>query len=307
MSEIPFVNRLGDAIETAISQPERARRRRRRRRFGGLAVAILLVGAGGVTVAEIFDDPEKLATGQVACYSEATFEPEMASMQSGAGREPTELCAELLHTKEPLVACVREEGFVTVFPGPPDTCARLGLKPLPEGYDAARRKVARLRDAVARIARSADCIPPANLAGRLQRVLEREGWRGWRAVVARGRGPCGHTDDIGSALDERRRLLRIRRGEARSLERLVDRTHARLLNGSGDRCYTLAALQARVRRELATVERPIEFRLDTRPLPRYHELLPPSRHRRFQAGCAVIESIAAAPAAIEVTIRDKQP
>ena len=49
MSEIPFVNQLGDAIETAIATPQPARRRlfRRRRRIGVLALAVLLLGATG--------------------------------------------------------------------------------------------------------------------------------------------------------------------------------------------------------------------------------------------------------------------
>jgi hypothetical protein len=291
MSEIPFVNRLGDAIDDAIAEPQPAKRRRRRRRLGGLALAVFLLGAGGVTIAEILDDPETLATGQVACYSEASFEPDVASVQSGGGREPTALCAELLRTNEPLVACVRKEGFVTVFPGPPETCERLGLKPLPAGYDAARRKVARLRADVARLLRAADCVPPATLARRAQRVLDRSGWDGWRAEVTGGRGPCGWVA-VSDGL--RGRTLPIRRRAPRSLERLLEARYERLLALSGRRCFTVRSLRRRVRRELAPANRPIAFRLDVGPLPRWTDLDPLARNRRFEQGCAVFEGVSPA-------------
>jgi hypothetical protein len=289
MSEIPFVDRLGDAIEAAIA-PAPARRRRRRR-FGGLAIAILLLGAGGVTVAEILDDPEKLAVGPVACYDRPSLEANV-SVLSAEGRSPTAVCAKVLRTDEPLVGCVRA-GHVFVFPGR-DTCARLGLRPLPEGYDAANAKVARLRRALDAIVRSADCIPPARLAQRLQRVLDREGWRGWRAVVDRSdfaQGPCGWTSvSEGLRFDERR--LTVRPGAPRSLDRLLTAAGERLIRLSGRRCHTVGSLRRRVRREVAATKLPLSFTLDTGPLPRYHELLPPSRNRRFREGCAVFEGAA---------------
>lgn len=292
MSEIPFVTRLGDALDDAISRSGRAtsRRPRRRRRFGGLAVAIFLLGAGGVTIAEILDDPEKLASGEVACYSEAKLEPDVISVQSGGGRPPTELCAQVMRTQEPLVACVHHD-FVAVFPGR-DTCSRLGLRPLPEGYEAATRKVAALRRDVTRLLRTADCIPPATLARRVQRALDRSGWQGWRAVVAGGSGPCGSIP-ASHGLDENRRRIEILRAAPRSLERLMASRGERLIALSGERCFSPRTLRRRVRRELSAAKRPLRFRVEVGPLRRYHDLEPRSRNRRFEEGCAVFETVGA--------------
>lgn len=284
MSEIPFVQRLGDALEEAIAPPERARRRRRRR-FGGLAVAVFLLGAGGVTIAEILDDPEKLATGSVACYSEPRLEPDEISVQSVGGRSPTAACAEILRTDGPLVACVHHD-FVAVFPGR-DTCERLGLRPLPEGYEDAREKVARLRREVARLTGAADCVPPRTLTRQVQRVLDRSGWEGWHAAVGFGEGPCGTV----SGLDEDRRRVDIARGAPRSLERHVLARDESLIAASGRRCFTVASLKRRVRRELAPVDRPVAFRLEVGPLPEYQDLDPTARNRRFEQGCAVHQGV----------------
>ncbi len=291
MSEIPFVNRLGDALDEAIATPQRAKARRpRRRRFGGLAVAVFLLGAGGVTVAEILDDPERLATAEVACYSEATLEPGLVSVQSGEGRSPTAVCADVLRTDAALVACARKEGFVSVFPGPPDTCERLGLKPLPAGYDDARRKVARLRANVDRVVRSADCIPPEVLARRLQRVLDESGWRGWRAVVDRGEGPCGWLGiPVGMRAD--RRELGISGGPPRSLERILSGAGVALVPASGERCYDVAGLRRLTRRRLAPTRRRIVVTVDAGPLPQYEQMEPPARQQRFDEGCAVVDEV----------------
>ena len=288
MSEIPFVNRLGDAIETATAQPERAKRRRRRRRFGGLAVAILLLGAGGVTVAEILDDPEKLATGPVACYDRASLDAN-AYVQSAEGRSPTELCAGLLRTSAPLAPCVKGEG-VFVFPGPPETCERLGLKPLPAGYDAARLKVARLRAAVDRVIRRADCIPPAELARRLQRILDRHGWRGWRAVVGGPKGPCGWVG-VPIGMRAERRELGVYGGPPRSLDRFLSGPGGGLMVESSQRCYTVRGLSRLVRRRLAPAGRPLRIVVEVGPLPDHQQFEPPARQRRFEQGCAVADDV----------------
>ena len=288
MSEIPFVERLGDAIEAAIATPQRARRPRRRR-FGGLAVAIFLLGAGGVTVAEILDDPEQLAAAPVACYDRASLDGNV-SVQAAEGRDPTALCAELLRTRAPLAPCSRGED-VAVFPGPPETCAQLGLKPLPDGFDQARERVARLRADVDAITRSADCIPKADLARRVQAVLQRSGWRGWRAVVDRGQGPCGV---VGLPVDVRagRREVAIFGGPPRSLDRLLDeRAGPRLMRESAAHCLTVATLRKRIRRLLRPSGRRVRIAVVRGPMPEYERLEPPARQKRFDEGCAVIDDV----------------
>lgn len=71
MSEIPFVARLGDAIDAAVGAPQAARQRagrRRKRRLGGLALAVPALGLSGATLARLASDPEQLAIAPVACY-----------------------------------------------------------------------------------------------------------------------------------------------------------------------------------------------------------------------------------------------
>ena len=298
MSQIPFVNRLGDAFDDAIAQTERAKRRRpRRRRFGGLAVAIFLVGAGGVTIAEIFDDPEQLATTAIACHSEVSLEPQGMAILGADGRRPTAVCAEMMHMPERrLAACVHRE-HVVVLPAP-DACARLGLNPVPQGYDAQRAKVRRLSRELLAIEKSAECIPPKELARRAQRILDRTGWKGWRSIVTAGDGgPCGlahdrDTDDFAPGPRHDARVLPIHRGPPRSLDLLVHGMGSPgfdLYAVSGRRCFTVDTLARRARRALAPARRPVRVRVTVGPLKRYVGLDPRSRDRRFREGCAVYD------------------
>jgi hypothetical protein len=73
VSAIPFVDRLGDAIQAATTDPAVARCRRRRvlRRRLLLAVAALLLLGGSLAAAELLNEPEKLATGSIGCYQDA--------------------------------------------------------------------------------------------------------------------------------------------------------------------------------------------------------------------------------------------
>lgn len=70
MSEIPFVNRLGDEIERAIA----ARRGRIRRRIviGSLGFAIAATGVAAAS--GVFSSPEQLASTGVACADRASLD-----------------------------------------------------------------------------------------------------------------------------------------------------------------------------------------------------------------------------------------
>lgn len=302
MSEIPYVNRLGDAIEDAVAAPERARRRRRRpgRRFGGLAVAAFLLGAGGVTVAAVLDDPEKLATRSIACYDRASLEADVAVPGVDA-RPPAELCADVLQTGAPLAVCVRAES-IAVFPGPADTCARLGLRPVPETYAAARDRLAVLSRELRELEDGRDCIEPDRLARRAQAVLGRRRWEGWRAIVGRGDlsgGPCGWIHlpggdgraTLGGALDAERRELLVSAGPPRSLfRRLYGEGSAadRLFEASGERCFTVEELRSHARDRLGGHGDEVAFVVDTTPQPASEQLEPPARQQRYDEGCAVV-------------------
>jgi hypothetical protein len=293
VSEIPFVNRLGDALDEAIAaSPERAPRRRpRRRRFGGLALAVFLLGAGGVTIAAILDDPEKLAAAPVACYDRAALDANVYA-QHGEGRSPAVVCADVLRTRAPLAACVRGES-VAVFPGPPQTCERLGLRPLPRGYADANAKLARLRAEVDRIMASADCIPPEEMVRRVQRVLDRFGWQGWRSEVdtSQSEGPCGWVPSP-ILIEGRRRVVPVFPFAPRSVDRLVNVGAARdVFDESIEQCFTIEGFKAHARRRLAKLEYPLSFTVERGPMPDYEQLDPPRRQQRFDAGCAVANDV----------------
>ncbi len=325
MSEIPFVNRLGDALEeAATAAPARERRRRRRPgrgRFGGLAVAIIVLGAAGVTVAEVLDDPEKLATRSISCYDRAALDGNVA-VPGDDGRPPAQICAEVLRTSAPLVACVRAES-IAVFPGPPETCERLRLRPVPEAYAAARTRVLRLSRALREVEDRADCTEPEELAKQADAVLAREGWRGWSAgVLPDDDGPCGwiHAPggdartSLSGALDANRRKLLVTGGPPRSLFRLLyggkGSVSDRLFTITGDRCLTVEELQAQARDLLAGSGHEVRFTVDRRPQPEYEQIEPPERQRRYDEGCASLLDVAPVylardRIAIEVRIRIK--
>jgi hypothetical protein len=193
MSEIPFVRRLGDALESAAAARLATRRRRIRRRLGGGALGLAIAASGVAAGSGILSGtPEQLATRAVGCYERLSLERGATWVSTGTA-SPVDTCARVLGTDGPLTACAYEsEGAVAVFPGR-DVCRRVGLAPLPAGYAPARARVNALHRDVVALERSARCIPPEELARRAQALLDRRGWTGWRAVVRDDiqTGPCG--------------------------------------------------------------------------------------------------------------------
>jgi hypothetical protein len=293
MSEIPFVNQLGDALGAAIAAP-RPVRRFRRRRLGVLALAVLLVGATGATVAQILAGPDQVASGTVACYEQPDLGGDVTVLGTITG-SPTAACARVWAggAAPHLVACARGAG-VAVIPG--RRCRTAGLAPLPAGYDVAQAKVARLQEDVAALEATADCIPPRELARRAQALLTRAGWRGWRAIVrANDPGPCGRILQrggraelsLGGALLADVRRLEVKGGPPRSLDRQLFGRHSlnvRLMDASGEECFTVAGLEALARREVGTTGRTLGFKLGHMPA---NTGLFGSRGRRYAEGCAV--------------------
>ena len=98
MSEIPFVNQLGDALETAIAKPARAPRLRRlgRRRYLAVALAALAVTGGSAAVAELFTDPVEIGFGAVGCFEQPSTDGNVAVI-SDPTSTPVELCAARWH------------------------------------------------------------------------------------------------------------------------------------------------------------------------------------------------------------------
>jgi hypothetical protein len=118
VSTIPFVDRLGDAIQAAIADPAVGRRRKARRRLLLAVVTLLLLG-GSLAAAQLLNEPEKLATGSIGCYRDAAMRGTVMIIWPG-DRTPVDACAETFREAgqpvPPLVACAYG-GAVAVLPG----------------------------------------------------------------------------------------------------------------------------------------------------------------------------------------------
>jgi hypothetical protein len=312
MSEIPFVNQLGDELELAAERAQRrASRSRRHRRLGLFAVAgALLVSGTALAAGLLSGDVEQQATAGIACYDGAdpNFSGSVAVVPPEAGSavaSPVELCRRALglagQPERPLVACGTPRS-VTVIPGrQPSDCAAAGLAPLDPAYGSARARVARLERRILAIEASADCIAPGELVRQVQQLLDRSGWTGWTARInsGLGEGPCGSVSAIGGdgrryisgGLDADGRQVFISRGASRRITDLLysaDRSLlAPLFAESGARCFTFEGFRERVQQVFgaegvtAAVTRttvPAGTSLDDED----------GRWTRYKAGCAVL-------------------
>jgi len=290
MSEIPFVKALGDELERAIA----ARRGRIRRRIviGTISFA---VAASGVAAASgiLGGTPEQLASNAVGCYDRASFDHGNASILSTGEETPIETCRRELGIEGPLVACAGEA--VLVFPGGPGTCERLGFKPLPREYATARARVRALQRELAALEGAADCVPLDEFADRAQRALDRLGWAGWRVDVRDdlGRGPCGSALGYdgdgsrtieGSLLTDERRLI-VTPGPRRSTLDLLDGPGVRVMDASGERCYSVGGIERLVRDRLPAGGRRLSFTTGSRPP---GTGIVGARGDRLDEGCAII-------------------
>jgi hypothetical protein len=245
VSEIPFVNALGDALEIAISAPAPATTPRRwriglPRGRGRLLVALAVVGLGGAAFAATQQSEIPLVTADIACYSGGGFNASAYYDVQPNGRSPQAVCAQRFRANGPralgapgvkLVACddpppVQERGpvpgFVAVFKanGSSRQCQNLGLSPLQTApYVATALRVRTLVRHLAAAGDNGRCTPPRTLLYRVQRVLRSFGWSGWRAevdpLVSRP-GPCGLFEATGRArsdpaasLDAKRQIVWI--------------------------------------------------------------------------------------------------
>jgi len=191
MSEIKFVKALGDEVEKAAAARIAGRRGRIRRRITIGALSFAVATTGVAAASGVFTgSPEELASSGIACYDRASLDADV-SVLSTSEQTPIETCRKVLDTDGPLVACAGRA--VYVFPGEPGICGRLGLEPLPRAYTAARLRVGAFARDVMALERSAGCLPPHEFARRVQVLLERSGWTGWRTWLRPDlyEGPCG--------------------------------------------------------------------------------------------------------------------
>lgn len=295
MSQIQFVKTLGDAIESAAAA-RIARRRRVRRRITGGTVAFAVAASGVAAASGIFASPERLATTSVGCYERADLGADVSIISTG-DRSPVETCARVLRTDRPLVACMAS-GHVAVLPGR-NACERVGLPPLPAEYTPARAKVNAFARDVMALETSADCIAPREFERRVQALLNRSGWTGWRTWLRLdvSDGPCGSVSSIGGtpertiegALDpDDRRVMVFGEASRSTMDLLYGAAGLApaLEDESGARCFSSVALRAHVRREVGR-GRTVTFKPphgpDQRPMD--------ARAERLREGCSVVADV----------------
>lgn len=186
--------------------------------------------------------------------------------------------------------------MVVVARGDRGSCTRRGLAAVPPSYARARRRAVRLETLAMEFERGVGCLAPREFARRMTAELRSGGWRRWRAVVGGGRGSCGRVSvpngftllgSIGSSVDATRRTITIKGRASIELEQViygVDSPGVRLFDSSGARCFTLAALEERVRSSLAAAKVPIRFRHGSMPAKQGIEQ---PRGARYAEGCAI--------------------
>jgi len=320
MSQIPFVNQLGDALEMATAHAPAPRRRLPGRR-GWLVVALAVLVLGGIAAAETLRSSTNLAAGRISCISgTSNANAKVFSYDIEAnGRTPQQACSPVMRRPAGrLVACDSARYGVVVYEasGRPGQCGRLGIRVLPATYAAADAHVHRLIFALARLYRAQNCIAPATLAREVDATLARLGFPGWRAALqlspARSStGPCGQFPATGSSasdpaasLDNQHDIVMINNGAARSMDSVTGTVGYRLIVASGRRCYTLASIQRYVRRALAAAHSPIEF-ASTAEQAGTQAML--GRQRYYDEGCAIVVGVgtAADGRTIQVQLQDR--
>ena len=307
MTEIPFINRLGDAIERAIAAPQ-ARRASWRLRRGGLVLvaAVVALAMAAIAVAHVLSSGDELSTRSIACYTEPALGGDVTVVAND--RAPVAACAEAyrkMGQRVPqLVACATDS-VVAVIPGSSlAACARLQLHQLPAGYAASQAKTAQLARAVMAVEGQQDCISPASLAHSVQKLLDEQGWTGWTAEVHSPlAGRCGTVIGldgsgkrrIDGALDATRHVVIVSGEASRSTMTLLYSPGGlapTLEDESGRRCYTIAELKVFVGARVGVTGRTATVTVG--PSLDSGVSIAGRRGERYRAGCAVLTDVNAA-------------
>jgi hypothetical protein len=304
MSEIPFIDQLGTAIDAAITKPPVARRRRRVSRGGLLvAAAALALAVAAIAVARVLSSSDDLATHSIGCYAQADLGSDVAVINNDG--PPVAACATALsqmgRSVPPLVACANG-ATVAVIPGAgPSACTRLKLEPLPQSFAASQAKVARLADAVLALEARYDCVAPGDLARGVRALLDQQGWVGWKTQVQTPlAGPCGTVSlldgsgrrSILGSLDTSRHVVIVSESAARSTMTLLYGARGlapAIETESGSRCFTVAALTALVQVRARAVGRSATVQLGP-PLDSTVTLAD-ARGARYRSGCAIVTDV----------------
>jgi hypothetical protein len=314
VSEIPFVNQLGDALERgAVTAMAPRRRLWAPRHLRLIVVVALLAVAGGASAAVLLSrsTATELAANDVACYGAGGGVTVLAS----DGSSPTVLCSHALGgapSAASLVACIGGSGAngpsVRVYPArSSDECQRRGLAPLPAAYAFAQARAAALGRALLAVLDSSDCVPLAQFTVRAQGLLESLGWAGWRVREEPiQRGGCGSLveggagePEISGSLEAGTRTLVLWGRPPHSVLAGERATWRALDSASAGRCFTVAALEAFANGEASSHGLAAAFKLTREPR---HVGVGDGRQGRYDGGCAVMASVELAPASTRLDI-----
>jgi hypothetical protein len=201
-----LLSELSRLRPAAVTPPPIASRQRPRRRRGWAALvlapaALLILGAAAYVI--VARHAEEVVNG-IGCYASPSLGANTAVAQ-GDGRAPVAVCEALwrqgaivsgVTQAPPLVACVPAKGgAVWVFPGDSRTCGRLGLAPLPGGYQSAARNFAAMRNDLDRQFGRQACRSYESARELVRRVLDAHGLEDWRVQDVSGAGGADFSSD----------------------------------------------------------------------------------------------------------------
>jgi hypothetical protein len=189
-----------EALMQQIREENVLRKSSRRRRAIAILIpaALLSVAATGYAV---WSADDVVASG-IGCYSSASTDSNVTILPTESG-DPIEACGQVWArgdvTGSPespsLTACINHDGGVSVFPMD-DSCAGLGLEPLPEGYREEARRFAQLSDGVHRhLYRAAGaggtdpkqaCLDEPAALDAVRSALDESGFEDWTTEVRTG-------------------------------------------------------------------------------------------------------------------------
>jgi hypothetical protein len=327
MSEIRYVNRLGDALDLMVdtaTAPGGAAGRRSRLRDTRLSrlprgrsrlfvcLAVVLVGGGVATPPTLLSQSTTVlvAHGLSCDYGQPNHYTDQAFDVEEGARTPTQACAAVERVPAAkLIGCASAKFGVVVYDrnGSASECESVGMTALPSGYARATKRVATLIDDLNRLQASQNCFTPSALVAATQSTLNTLGFRGWHAEIARSPGdtnpPAWHCaqypasglrySDAASAVSYdysgRSRIVAVVSGPSRQIDRAVQAIGRHdLYARTGARCYSLGGVQSLVRGAvLATFGARTAVTFAAAAEPRGTGL-GLGRQSRYAAGCAIL-------------------
>lgn len=261
------------ARREALVAELRPQRRRRRPRPAGrrlivAAVALVAVSGGVAWAAGAFTADDVSLEAGIGCYSQPRLHGNnLAVAGTHSSADPVAKCAKYWRegaiggggpSSPHLVACTEQGGGVSVFPGPDDLCARLGLEALPADFAPAGREAGRAYTAWFKFLMDKATVPPGDcrspqvIAQQVRARLAKTSYSDVKVVI-RKEGPCARMVDAegvaievftGSRSEDRQQQLGARAASA--LGPLGDK--------ASKSCIAPASFEAQARRALAKAE-----------------------------------------------------